>query len=260
MTAIRYCAMMGTMRCGSEYGSALRLTMLGTLLGVVMFTGCSANQTIMLQEDGSGTALVEIALDPIFEAYLTDLTASFGGDESAVLFDMEAIRRSIAAQPGLSLTGLEAPSRSTLRLDLAFDSVDSLLRYQGRQMGLYLRFERTESFRRLAARIDREAIDHFVRIAGIDPFVRDSLMPPPDVTSAVEYRDYLAWALEEYRQDRGLDVVFRESRVVTVIFPAGSVVQVRGGEVNDDGVRFVTPLIEAVTTPEPFVYSLVFSP
>ena len=252
--------MIKIMRQRSRYGTGFRFAAFVGLLAVLLFAGCSADQTIVLEEDGSGTALIEITLDPIFEAYLTDLTASFGGDESAVLFDMDAIRHSITAQPGLDLVGLTAPSRSTLQLDLAFDSVDSLLRYQGQRMGLYLRFERTESFRRLAARIDREAIDHFVRIAGVDPFVRDSLMPPPDVTSPAEYRDYLAWALEEYRRDRGLDVVFRESRVVTVVLPAGSIVQVRGGDVTGEGARFVTPLIEAATTPEPFVYSLVFSP
>jgi hypothetical protein len=230
------------------------------LASLSLLFGCSGEQTITLQENGSGTAQVAIELDPVFAAYLSDLNVSMGGSGRAPVFDGPAVRQSLEAQPGLRVVELSVPTRRRLELELAFESVDDLLSWQGERIGDFLRFERTASYRRLAARIDRRAIDHFASIAGVDPLIRDSLVPPDLSLTPAEYRDYLAWAFEEYAEDRPLDVVFRNSRVVTTVIVDGSVVQLRGGEADAGGARFVTNLVEAVTTERPLEYSLVYSP
>ena len=234
--------------------------LLGALASLFVLAGCSGEQTITLQENGSGTAQVAIEVDPVFAAYLSDLNASMGGDGGAPVFDGVAVRRSLEAQPGLRVVELSVPTQRRLELELAFESVDDLLAVQGQRIGDFLRFERTASYRRLAARIDRRAIDHFATIAGVDPLIRDSLLPPDLSLSPAEYRDYLAWAFEEYAEDRPLDVVFRNSRVETTVIVDGPVVQLRGGEAGAGGGRFVTNLVEAVTTDRPLEYSLVYSP
>ena len=237
-------------------------TAVGLLMGTVVLllvSGCSASQTIALDDSGGGRADIEISVDPVLVAYLSDLTAGFGGEEDIPIFDPIAVRSALESRPGIVVESVTVPEPSQMQLAVRFDSVDALLRLQGTRTADYLRFERTESFRRLAARIDRAAIDHFTSLAGVDAFVRESLLPPGEIDAA-EYRDYLAWAFEEYADERPLDRVFAASRIVTTIQTSGDVVQVRGGRREGDGVRFETPLVEAVTADRPLSYALVFTP
>jgi hypothetical protein len=229
------------------------------IVAVSLLGACSATQTITLDENGSGDATVEITLDPVFAAYLTDLALGMGGSEETSLFDVEAIRGSLQSQPGVVVNQIEAQGTRELRVEVAFDSLEQLLHVQGRPAHRFIRFERTETFGRLAARIDRAAMEHIVAISGIDPFVSDALLPPDDDMGAAEYRDYLGWAFEEYVESRSLDSVFRDSRVVTTVAPSGSIVQVRGGESRSGTAQFVTPLVEAVTARQPLNYSLVYT-
>ena len=66
--------------------------------------------------------------------------------------------------------------------------------------------------------------------------------------TAAEYRDYLAWALEEYAGRRSLQTVFAAARVATEVTVAGALQRVRGGEGTCTTARFITPLVEAVVS------------
>lgn len=230
------------------------------LLGLLaLLSACSATQTLTLDENGSGDAAVHITIDPVFAAYLTDLSLGMGGSEETSIFDVEAIRNSLQAQPGVLVNRVETEGTRELHVEVVFDSLEQLLHVQQRSAHRFIRFERTESFGRLAAAIDRAAMEQIVTIAGIDPFVSDALLPPDNEMSAAEYRDYLGWAFEEYAEDRPIDEIFRESQVATSIEPSGAVIQVRGGESRAGIVEFVTPLVDAVTAREPLNYSLVYT-
>lgn len=239
----------------------LRIASIPLLVAVVLaFIGCSAEQTVVLDADGAGEARVSITLDPVFEAYLTDVNAGMGASEDAPLFDQVAIEAAFAQRPGVSLRSISIPRRGSLELDLAFESVEHVLALQGHDLTRFLRFERTQSFRRVAAEIDRSAIEHFTGLSGIDPLVVESLLPPEPAMSRREYQDHLAWALEEYTRDRPLERVFSDSLVVTLLQPAGTVVRMEGGVRRDEGVEFTTPLVDAAVSPTPLRYSLVFTP
>lgn len=228
---------------------------------IVLLGGCSAQQDVRLAPDGSGQATTDITLDPVFASYLRDLSMGLGADQDAPLFDVAAVRAALGARPGISVLDVRETGERQLRVAVGFDSVEALLAAQSDMGGMpqrFLRFERTESFRRLAARIDRNAIAHLIGMAGIDPFISESLLPPEDGMSPADYRDYLAWAFEEYADGRPLDRVFGSSEVVTTVRPEGVVVQTRGGETTDGAVRFTIPLVEAVTRREPLQYSLVY--
>jgi hypothetical protein len=214
----------------------------------------------MLDSNGAGVATIEIRLDPVFAAYLTDLSAGLGATEDAPLFEVDAITEAFTRRPGLRLQELSLPSREELHLTVAFDSVEQILALEGHSLTRFLRFERTEQFRRVAADIDRRAIEHFTGLIGVDPIVLESLLPPePDMTKAT-YQDHLAWALEEYARERPLDTVFDESTIVTDLSPMGEIVRVQGGTVQAGRAEFTTPLVDAVITRRPLEYSLVFVP
>lgn len=226
---------------------------------LALLGACSATQTITLDENGSGDATVQISIDPVFAAYLTDLSMGMGADEELSVFDVAAIRASLQAQPGVSVRRIETEGPRDLRVEVDFESLEQLLQVQDRSAHRFVRFERTESFLRLAAAIDRAAMEQIGAIAGIDPFVADALLPPEGEMSPSEYRDYLGWAFEEYVEDRPMDTIFRESQIATVIEPSGSVVQVRGGDSRAGTVQFVTPLVDAITAREPLTYSFVYT-
>lgn len=227
---------------------------------IVFLSACSAEQEIQLSSDGAGTGRLEIRLDPVFAAYLADVSAGLGGEEDAPLFDVDAVRTAFSQRPGIDLLSIESPERTRLTLEVGFDSVEDILALEGQSLTRFLRFERTEAFRRVAAEIDRKAIEHFTSLSGIDPFVIESILPPDPEMSRREYQDHLAWALEEYAEDRPLELVFSESRVVTDLVIQGEVLRVINGRVTDEGVHFDTSLVDAVVVKEPIQYSLVFSP
>lgn len=231
-----------------------------TTLMIAVAGGCSADQEITIHADGAGRADLDIRLDPVFTAYLSDVSAGLGAPEDAPLFDIDAIREEFSRRPGLTLESVVSPERSRLVIELTFESVEQVLALEGQSLTRFVRFERTESFRRVAAEIDRRAIEHFTALSGVDPMVVESLMPPDDGMSRREYQDHLAWALEEYARDRSLEEVFRDSRIETRMRPDGDVVRLEGGVVAEPGVVFSTSLVDAVITPTPLRYSLVFIP
>lgn len=224
---------------------------------MILLAGCSARQTIVLEPDGSGTADISVTIEPVFGAYLEDLALGFGGGQS--LLDPQTITAAIEARPGLAVERINAPTPLQLELTIAFDDISRVIVAQPRDLGRFLRFERTSSFRRLSAEINGEAIRAIGTIAGIEPIVIESLVPTGTVMSAAEYRDYLGWALEEYERDRPLEDLFREAVIVTDVSVVGSVMQINGGSRVGELVRFELPLVDAITATIPRRFSLVFS-
>jgi|GEM_PF-1274928 len=229
------------------------------ILGIMVLS-CSADQVILLDDDGSGEIEISMTLSAPFAAYITDLNASYGADDDVPLFDLAAIEESLASESDLTLLEASIPRREELYLLIGFDSIDRVLAGRSPDLRSAFRFERTESFRRVATRVNRVMIEEMLRIAAVDPFISDSILPPDTGMNATEYRDYLSWALEEYQQEQPLDRVFRAARVETRVIPAGRITQIRGGRRIGDAVVFETPLIEAITSDAPIEYSLVFQP
>lgn len=217
----------------------------------------------MLRADGSGEADIRIELDPVFSAYLLDLTASLGASDSGEpesVFDLSLLRETFAAEPGLTLQLVNSPAPDQLNLVVEFESLATLFALRQSRLAGAFRFERTDTLRRLAVRVDRRTVENMVALAGIDPFVTESLLPPERGMSATEYRDFLVWALEEYEDGRPVATVINDSAVQTRITPSGRIQQVRGGLRAGSTAVFRTPLVEAVTTPIPLEYSLIFLP
>jgi hypothetical protein len=226
--------------------------------------GCSARQSILLREDGTGEAEIRIELDPVFSAYLIDLTATFGegASENSEVFDLEIIRESFAREPGLLLVEVSSREPEELRVVVEFESLAALFAARSAALERSFHFETVGADRRLVARVDRRTVENLVNLVGIDPFVTESLLPPEGDMTAAEYREYLVWALEEYQDHRPIASVIEGSEIRTSVSPAGAVRQVRGGMDTGSGqaVLFRTPLLEVLTTRTPFEYTLVFRP
>ncbi|SIQ74511.1 hypothetical protein SAMN05920897_11430 [Alkalispirochaeta americana] len=228
--------------------------------------GCSVRQEISLRPDGSGQADIRIVLDPAFSEYIQDLSATLGSDEETResgdegFFQIHLLEQAFAEEPGLFLVHASSPRPEELTLLVNFDSLARLVTMRSSRLAGIIRFERTELFRRLAVRLDRRGIEQLISLVGVDPFITETLLPPEGDMSEEEYRDYLAWALEEYGQGRSISDVLDDSRIETRVIPQGRITQIRGGTAQEEGVLFVTPLLKALTTQVPLEYSLVFQP
>ncbi|HUX21944.1 MAG TPA: hypothetical protein VMW69_11950, partial [Spirochaetia bacterium] len=103
---------------------------LGALSLIVILAGCSMHQSIVLNPDGSGSADVQVALGPLVVQYMNDILGSLGSEPTdpasgPPLFDLGQIRSAFDAVPDVKLVDLSAPSRSTLRLRLAFSDINA---------------------------------------------------------------------------------------------------------------------------------------
>lgn len=252
----------GSFRGGA--GSLPAMVALGVLF--LAASGCSVHQEISLRPDGSGRADIRIVLDPAFTEYIQDLSATLGSDEgsgegvSDQVFQIPLLEQAFAEEPGLYLVEASSPQPEELNLLVDFDSLARLVTMRSSRLAGVVRFERTDLFRRLAVRLDRRGIEQLIALVGVDPFITETLLPPEGDMSEEEYRDYLAWALDEYAQGRSIATVLDESRIETLVAPQGQITQIRGGTAEDGGVRFVTPLLRALTTRVPLEYSLIFQP
>ncbi len=226
---------------------------------MLTLAGCSATQAFFIREDGSGRADIEITVDPVLSAYVRDLGEGMGMGE-APLFDPAAIDATFSLYPELTLIAAQTRGKRTLLLTIEFASIDALFRDSDEILDRIVRFEARGDERFVAAEVDRRGVERALRYARFDPQVTEILLPPAGEMSAGEYREYLAWAMEEYEGGTPLADVFAASRVSTTVTVDGAIVDVVGGETSGSGsvARFTTPLLEILTTAEPERYGVRF--
>lgn len=238
-----------------------RFAALGALTIAVLLAGCTVREELVLAADGSGTAELTVDLHPIMVSYLNDLVVAMTGVEGDYpIFDLDQLRASFASREGVTILDAALPSRGTLAMSIAFDDVNALLAREG--AGDVLRLEPRGANRELLLRLDAEAVQRFLTFAPPESAsMAQFLLPPSDGSvSRDEYREELAWALEEYEDTATVRRVLDRSVIEVRVRPAGRIVSQRGGRVDGDTVVFSVPILEILTLPTERTYSLVFSP
>lgn len=224
-------------------------------------SGCSVRQDVTLAADGSGEAALSIALHPIMIEYMNDLTIAMTGVEAEyAIFDLEQLATSFAERDGVELTSLSRPARGALDLTVAFADVNEVF---AREAGSgVLTLERDGGAYLLTVRLDREAVRRFLEFAPEESMTTAQyLLPPEDGSvSHVEYRDELAWALEEYADRDAVERVLDEAMIEVRITPEGRILDQRGGRIGGESVVFTIPVLEVLTLGRERVYSVRFAP
>lgn len=227
----------------------------------LLAAGCTVREDVVLAADGSGEASLSVELHPIMIAYMNDLMTAMSGVEGEYpLFDIEQIAASFAEREGVELTAIERPKRGALALSIRFTDIRAL--FAREDADDILTFERDGANRELTVRLNRDAVQRFLEFAPEEnASMAQFLFPPADGSvSREEYREEMAWALEEYDDreavERALDNATIEVRVDT----AGEIVGQSGGRVEDGVVVFSIPVLELLTLSGDRTYSLVFSP
>lgn len=87
------------------------------------------------------------------------------------------------------------------------------------------------------------------------------ILPPSDGSvSREEFRDEMAWALEEYEERAVVEQVLENAMIEVHVRPQGRIVSQQGGRIEGDTVVFEMPVLTILTLNEERSYSLVFAP
>jgi len=229
---------------------------------LLVAASCSSRHDVLLRADGSGTAAVTITLHPMLISYTIDLAESLAGpipEEDRAVFDLPAIRKGFAEQPGIRLISANTPSLGTLELDLAFDDIQRVF---SAEAGLeqVVRLERRGNRTTVQVRITRS---NFAQVAAVLPFgddpLFDSLAPREDAgLTEAEYREVLSFMFEDYAGDTNVGEILNATFLETRVRTEGTIVDVRGGELEDGVAVWRTPFLRALSLEEPLVYGLTF--
>jgi len=248
------------MRCTFPRRRAALLFGLLLALGLIA-SGCAVREDVVLNPDGAGEAALEIELHPIMIAYMNDLmTAMAGVPDEYEIFDLEQIGASFSERDGVDLVAIERVSRGSLRMSIRFDDINELFAREGAEDTLS--FGPSGANRELRFTLNREAVQRFLSFAPEDSMtMAQFLFPPADGSvSREEYRDEMAWALEEYDDRATVERVLDAARIDVRITPVGRIVAQEGGRVEGASVVFSIPVLELLTLPDERTYSLVFAP
>ena len=230
-------------------------------LVVILAAGCSVREDVLLNANGSGEATLSVNLHPIMINYMNDLmTAMTGVEGEYPIFDLEQITASFAERDGVELVALDRGERGTLLMEIRFDDINELFARENAED--ILRFERVGPRRELAFTLNREAVQRFLEFAPEDSMtMAQFLFPPADGSvSREEYRDEMAWALEEYDDRAAVERVLDAAAIDVRITPAGRIVAQDGGRIDGAAVVFSIPVLDLLTLGEDRTYSLVFAP
>ena len=240
-----------------QFRTALALLIVSLLL----VSGCTVRQDVVLRPTGAGEATLAIDLHPIMISYMSDLMAAMTGSSGDLpIFDVDQIRDSFAERDGVSLVRIEERSRGSLQMAIRFDDISGLFVREGADD--ILSFGSEAGNRRLTFTLNRDAVQRFLEFAPDDSStMAQFLFPPADGSvSRREYRDEMAWALEEYDDRAAVERVLDAATIDVRITPVGRIVSQSGGRVDGDAVVFTIPVLELLTIAGERTYSLVFAP
>ncbi len=225
------------------------------------FGGCAVHQDLVVGEGGAGTTEMTIDLDTMLYEYISDLLLSIGGDPGdGDLFDTEELQTAFETHPELTPLAVQSPEPRRLKLALRFADIERVFETPAGGAEDLFEIAHDDDERTLRVVLTQDAVQQILSLSPLyDTMIADSLLPPDDGSmSADEYRDYLAWALEEYAPPGEAAERIGDARIELSVRPEGELLKQEGGEVVDDEVQFSIRLTELLTLREPRIYSVTY--
>ncbi len=234
------------------------------LLAVAAFgTACSVQQQVRTDPDLSAESDMEVRLSDEMLAYLLDLSGVLGVEPGEVSpFDLEQLALLMEEEPGLTLIDADIPENERLVLSFSVDQIEEVLTEgPNRVEGLVSLEESTvdgETERMLIIELNSDRVQQITSLSPVqEESAVDFLLPPEDMGDE-EYVEYLAWAMEEYEQDRPIEEVIRDSRIDVEIHFPGRLVTVEGGESAGNTAVFSERVVRLLTVRDVTRWSLTW--
>jgi hypothetical protein len=255
--------------CGSSPSTAL---LLAAVLGAVLaMASCSSRATVLLSEDLSGRADVELSISPALTEYYRDIT----GDYSVTsLISREATEAQLALRPGISLESYADDGGGRTVMGIRFDDINRLVRAEAGDDSISL-IERSRldgGRTRLRLLVNRRTVPALLSLGPVSSnILSDYLLPPPGSTvDARTYRDDLVWALGDYGPAAEIEALIDGSALRLVIVLPRPPLSLTGGRILNSreranlpvdapyAVEFVLEMVEVLTLSTPGDFSVIY--
>ncbi|MEI6875486.1 MAG: hypothetical protein WCL50_10205 [Spirochaetota bacterium] len=225
-------------------------------LAALLLTSCAANIAARLEQTGAASISVKASLPPLIAAKLRRLG---GIPETTPLFDLRAVRASLASRSGLVIRSLSNPSPDSLGFAAETGNLEAAL-YQPETDDpgiLSLRSSRGQT--ELVLRLVRGQGSAIAALApGLDPDILEALAPP-----ALDAGD---WSRAEYREmlaDILGSKILPELDAATIdcaVSLPGKIVSSKGGTIEGSTWKFSIPLFDLLVLEKPIEYRVRWQP
>ena len=218
---------------------------------------CAVTQDLTVRADRSGETAIAIDLAPDFVARVKEMAALADielPDEGMI--NLETLRDTLAALPGVTVTQVEAPEENLLDLAFAFDDAPAMFPSPSLlwEAGI-VTFEEVEEGTRVRLYLD---LDNYKQLAQIFPVLDDPVIRAmgPEENTEITSEDYLTM-MGFVLGPSGPDAI-TESVITIRLTVDGELVSQRGGRIEDGVAIFELNLLDLLLLHEPVDLEVVF--
>ncbi|MCL1817487.1 MAG: hypothetical protein FWG35_01060 [Spirochaetaceae bacterium] len=223
---------------------------------VLACASCAARQEITLSAGGGGTARLEAALHPAFMRYYTDLAAGFSASPPPGFFNQEAIREGFRRNSELDLTKMTVTEKGKLTLEFRIKDISAALKNENPAAGNIVRRASSGGRETLSIRLDRGNLASLLAVIPEMDTPAAKMLLPPAAMGEEEYREHLAWALEDYAKDQ--DVLGGAVIDLVLRTPSKIIAQTGGVLKGEREVSLAIPLPRLFTLEKPIELSVTY--
>jgi len=238
---------------------------------LIMMSSCSSRQEIRLQNNGSGTASIEISLHPFFIQYLQDLTAAFSDPDQEAgdfrVFSEEKIAASFARIDGLNLERFERKETGHVKIGVSFTdpaTVIPIADATGAEPIFGFQQSKREGMILHTLEMDLNSINvqGIYSLLGVDE--QQNMLtfgPQPEPMSTDEYIEMMSYALGTYADKETLKEALESREIEVTIIVDGEIVEARGFTMDIDVKNTASlrlPFLRPATLEEPVNVSLTW--
>ncbi len=221
----------------------------------LLISSCSARIGAAIGAGGDARISVDAELPAAIADKFRKL-ARAGGQASgaqasaAGFFDVEAIRKTIAARPGISRVTVTQPSLDSIRVEAKARSVEELAASADIKTARLISVSRGAGWTEFRITLDRGGAKNVVALfPGLDPTLLEALSPPAledDPLTIDEYRTMLKGVLGE----RAMAAMEAASIKLSIEAP-GAVLASGGGKLSGSTITAAIPILDLLALSKP---------
>jgi hypothetical protein len=222
-----------------------------------LLSSCSASVSSTINADGGARISVQAEIPAALSEKFRKLASAGSSSQAAKassstpFFDAAAIRKSLAARPGIGLVDLTQPSPDSIRVELTARSLEELAASADLKGSGILAISKGSGWTEFRFHLERGGAKALSTLfPGIDPQLMEALSPPAledDPVSLEEYKTMLKSVLGA----KAMPAMEAAALRLSITAP-GSVTASGGGSLSESTLTATIPIVEALALEKPF--------
>jgi hypothetical protein len=228
---------------------------------LALLASCSASVSSTIKTDGGARISIQADVPAALSAKFRKLASAGSSSQAnqassaAPFFDAAAIRKSLAARPGISLVDLTQPSPDSIRVELSARSLEELASTPDFRESGIISITRGSSWTEFRFRLERGGAKALSALfPGIDPYLMEALSPPAledDPVSLAEYKTMLKSVLGE----KAMPAMEAATLRLSITAPS-AVLSSGGGSISGSTLTAPIPIVELLALEKPVEFWL----